>query len=123
MAALGRFIARSGEKALPFFKLMKRTGKFEWTLEANKAFAEPKRYLTSSPIMVAPMFREPLLLYIAVTPRTASAILVAERDTQVIAKEKVDPPCPGPPPKGEAMISASPHEEPPAAPSPTKPLP
>jgi hypothetical protein len=28
MAALGRFIARSGEKALPFFKLMKRTGKF-----------------------------------------------------------------------------------------------
>jgi hypothetical protein len=29
LAALGRFIARSGEKALPFFKLMKRTGKFE----------------------------------------------------------------------------------------------
>jgi hypothetical protein len=28
MAALGRFIVRSGEKALPFFKLMKRTGKF-----------------------------------------------------------------------------------------------
>jgi hypothetical protein len=25
MAALGRFIVRSGEKALPFFKLMKRT--------------------------------------------------------------------------------------------------
>jgi hypothetical protein len=29
MAALGRFIARSGEKAMPFFKLMKRTAKFE----------------------------------------------------------------------------------------------
>jgi hypothetical protein len=29
MDALGRFIARSGEKALPFLKLMKRTGKFE----------------------------------------------------------------------------------------------
>jgi hypothetical protein len=28
MAGLGRFIARSREKALPFFKLMKRTGKF-----------------------------------------------------------------------------------------------
>jgi hypothetical protein len=37
MAALGHFIARSGEKALPFFKLMKRTGKFEWTPEADKA--------------------------------------------------------------------------------------
>jgi hypothetical protein len=40
MAALGCFIAKSREKALPFFKLMKRTGKFEWTLEADKAFAE-----------------------------------------------------------------------------------
>jgi hypothetical protein len=67
MAALGRFIARSGQKALPFFKLMKRTGKFEWTPEADKAFVELKRYLTSPPIMVAPMFREPLLLYIAAT--------------------------------------------------------
>jgi hypothetical protein len=36
MAALGRFITRSGEKALPFFKLMKRTGKFEWTPEAAR---------------------------------------------------------------------------------------
>jgi hypothetical protein len=83
---MGRFIARSREKALPFFKLMKRTGKFEWTPEADKAFAELKKYLTSPPIMVAPMFHEPLLLYIAVTPRTASAVLVAERDTKVIAK-------------------------------------
>jgi hypothetical protein len=86
MAALGRFIARSGEKALPFFKLMKRTGKFEWNPEANKAFAELKRYITSPPIMVAPTFHEPLLLYIAATPRTASAILIAERDAKVIAK-------------------------------------
>jgi hypothetical protein len=57
---------------------MKRTGKFEWTPEADKAFAELKRYLTSPPIMVDPTFREPLLLYIAATPRTASAVLVAE---------------------------------------------
>jgi hypothetical protein len=78
MAALGRFIVRSGEKALPFFKLMKRTGKFKWTPKADKAFAELKRYLTSPPIMVAPTFLEPLLLYIAATPRTASAVLVAE---------------------------------------------
>jgi hypothetical protein len=77
MAALGRFIARSGQKALPFFKLMKCTGKFEWTPEADKAFAEMKRYLTSPPIMVAPTFREPLLLYNAATPRTTSVVLIA----------------------------------------------
>jgi hypothetical protein len=97
MAALGRFIARSGEKALPFYKLMKRTGKFEWTPEADKAFAKLKRYLMSPPIMVAPTFCEPLLLYIAATPRIASAVLVAKWDAQVIAKEKVDPPCLGAP--------------------------
>jgi hypothetical protein len=120
--SLGRFIARSGEKALPFFKLMKCTGKFEWTPEADKAFAELKRYLMSPPIMVAPTFREPLLLYIAETPRTASAILVAERDAQAIAKEKIKPPCPGAPPEGEEAIPTAPHEEPPTKTSPTKPL-
>jgi hypothetical protein len=111
MASLGCFIARSGEKALPFFKLMKRTGKFEWTPKANKAFAKLKKYLTSPPIMVAPTFREPLLLYIAATPRTRSVVLVVERDAQEIAKEGIDPSCPG-----------APHEEPPAATSPTEPL-
>jgi hypothetical protein len=122
MAALGRFIARSGEKALPFFKLMKCNEKFEWNPEADKAFSELKRYLTSPPIMVAPMFREPLLLYIAATPRTASAVLVAERDAKVIAKEGIDPPCPRAPPEEEAAISSVPQEELPAATSPTEPL-
>jgi hypothetical protein len=122
MAALGRFIARSGEKALPFFKLMKRTGKFEWTPEADKVFAELKRYLMSPPIMVAPMFREPLLLYMAVTPRTASVVLVAERDARVIAKEGIDPPCLGAPLEEEATVSSAPQEELPAATSPTEPL-
>jgi hypothetical protein len=122
MAALGHFIMRSGEKALPFFKIKKCTGKFEWTPEADKAFTELKKYLTSPPIMVAPTFRGPLLLYITTTPRTASAVLVAERDAKVIAKEKIDPSCPGAPPKGEAAVPSAPHEEPPAATSPTKPL-
>jgi hypothetical protein len=122
MGALGRFIARSGEKALPFFKLMKHTGKFKWTPEADKAFAELKRYLTSPPIMFAPTLREPLLLYIAATLRTASAVLVPEWDARVITKEEIDPPCPGAPPEEEAAISPIPQEELPAATSPTEPL-
>jgi hypothetical protein len=83
MAALGNFIARSEEKALPFFKLIKRSGKFEWTTEVDKAFAELKKYLTSPPIMFAPTFCKPLLLYIAVTLRTSSAILIAKRDAKI----------------------------------------
>jgi ribonuclease HI len=101
---------------------MKRTGKFEWTPEADKAFVELKRYLTSPPIMVAPTFREPLLLYIAATPRTASAVLITEQYAKVIAKEGIDPPCPEAPPEEAVAISFVPQEELPAATSPTEPL-
>ena len=52
VTALGRFISNLGEHALPFFKLMKK-GPFEWTPEADRAFQDHKRYLTSPPVMVA----------------------------------------------------------------------
>jgi hypothetical protein len=35
MAALSRFISRLGEKGLPFYKLLKKVDKFQWTLEAH----------------------------------------------------------------------------------------
>jgi hypothetical protein len=38
MAALNHFISRLGEKGLPFFKLIKKSGKFKWTAEADEAF-------------------------------------------------------------------------------------
>ena len=44
---LSRFISKLGERALPFFKLMKKKGPFEWTPEADQAFQDLKRYLTS----------------------------------------------------------------------------
>jgi hypothetical protein len=111
MAGPGCFIARSGEKALPFFKLMKHTDKFEWTPEADKAFVKLKRYLTSPPIMVAPLSHEPLLLYIAATPRTTSIVIIVKREAQVIAKQKVDAPCLGAPPKERSSPPTSPCEE------------
>jgi hypothetical protein len=89
---------------------------------ANLTSSSRLGYLASPPIMVAPTFREPLLLYIAATPRTTSVVLVAERDAKVITKEGIDPPCPGAPPKEEAAIPSAPQEELPAATSPTKPL-
>ena len=47
LAALSRFIARLGEKALPFYKLLKETDKFEWTEEAKLAFADLKKTFSS----------------------------------------------------------------------------
>jgi hypothetical protein len=66
VAALSRSIARLGKKALPFYALMKKSDKkFEWTEEADKAFAHLKRVLSTPPVLVAPNEKEPLLLYIA----------------------------------------------------------
>ncbi len=47
MAALSRFISRLGERALPLFKLLKRSGPFVWTEEAEQALNQLKAYLTS----------------------------------------------------------------------------
>src|SRR3954470_2501438 len=38
IAALRRFISRMGEKALPFYHLLCKANKFEWTPEAEDAF-------------------------------------------------------------------------------------
>jgi dsDNA-binding SOS-regulon protein len=83
VAALSRFVARLGEKALPFYALMKKTDdKFEWTEEADAAFAQLKKVLSTPPVLVAPKEREPLLLYIAATHQVVSTVLVVERSEE-----------------------------------------
>src|SRR4051812_22005299 len=79
IAALRRFISRMGEKALPFYQLLRKADKFEWTPEANDTFESLKRILSTSPVLVTPKEREPLLLYIAATHQVVSTVLVVER--------------------------------------------
>jgi hypothetical protein len=40
--ALSRFISRLAERALPFFRLLRKSGPFSWTKEAKRAFQELK---------------------------------------------------------------------------------
>jgi hypothetical protein len=54
LAALSRFISRLAERALPLFKLLRKSGPFSWTEEAERAFQEVKQHLVSLPILVAP---------------------------------------------------------------------
>jgi hypothetical protein len=72
MAALGRFISKLGERGLPLFRLIKKTGHFDWSEDADQAFRELKEYLTSPPILVAPREEEDLLLYISAAPQAAA---------------------------------------------------
>jgi hypothetical protein len=83
VAALSRFVARLGEKVLPFYALMKKSDdKFEWTEEADTAFAQLKKVLSTPPVLVAPKEKEPLLLYIAATHQVVSTVLVVERSEE-----------------------------------------
>ena len=52
----------------------------KWTPEAEAALQDLKRYLSSTPTLVAPKPQEKLLLYIAATNQVVSAALVAERE-------------------------------------------
>jgi hypothetical protein len=80
IAALSHFVARLGEKALPFYALMKKSDdKFEWTEEADVAFTQLKNVLSTPSVLVAPKEKEPLLLYIAATHQVVSTVLVVER--------------------------------------------
>jgi hypothetical protein len=90
LAALRRFISRLAERALPFFKLLRKSGPFSWTEEAEQAFQELKQHLVSLPVLVAPDPGEPLYLYIAAAIEVVSMVLVVERVVQE-GQEPEDP--------------------------------
>jgi hypothetical protein len=70
------------KKDSPFLKLLKKSGKFEWTDEANDAFEKLKTYLTTSPVLTPPMKKEDMLLYIAATTMVVSAAIIVEREEE-----------------------------------------
>ena len=82
VAPLSRFISRLGEKALPLYRLLRRTEHFEWTDAATAGLEEIKAMLAASPVLAVPNLGEPMLLYIAATHQVVSAVLVVEQETE-----------------------------------------
>nr|CAE01580.2 OSJNBa0068L06.6 [Oryza sativa Japonica Group]CAE75990.1 B1160F02.21 [Oryza sativa Japonica Group] len=82
MAALSQFVSRLGERGMPFFKLLKKTDNFQWGPEAQKAFEDFKKFLTTPPVLASPHPQEPLLLYVSATSQVVSTVLVVEREEE-----------------------------------------
>ncbi|KAK3040487.1 hypothetical protein RJ639_028772 [Escallonia herrerae] len=80
VVALGRFITRSAERCLPFFKAIRKAKNFVWTDDCQKSFEEHKTYLSSLPLLSKLLPREHLFLYLSVTEVAASGVLVREED-------------------------------------------
>uniref|UniRef100_A0A2N9FUY0 Uncharacterized protein n=1 Tax=Fagus sylvatica TaxID=28930 RepID=A0A2N9FUY0_FAGSY len=77
-AALNRFVSRSTDKCLPFFKILRKA--FQWTEECQQAFEELKVYLTSPPLLSPSQTGEALYLYLAVSASAVSSALIREEE-------------------------------------------
>jgi hypothetical protein len=75
LAVLSRFINKLDEKALPFYRLLQKMDNFTWIEEAQATFDDLKRRLLTSPVLVTPREKEPMLLYIAATNQVVSSAL------------------------------------------------
>ncbi|KAL0439573.1 UNVERIFIED_CONTAM: Transposon Ty3-G Gag-Pol polyprotein [Sesamum latifolium] len=78
LAALNRFISRSADKGLPFFKVLRGATKFEWTTASQEVFDDLRRYLTSPPLLTKPKAGELLYLYLAISESGVSSVLVRQ---------------------------------------------
>ena len=76
MAALNLFISKSTDRCRPFFLLLRKWKKFEWTDECVVAFQQLKKYLSCPPIMSSPVVDEVLFAYIAVAFYAISFVLI-----------------------------------------------
>ncbi|WP_271039623.1 reverse transcriptase domain-containing protein [Agrobacterium sp. ST15.13.040] len=87
ITSLSRFISRYGDRCRPFFKVLTKAAKMEgdlgrnnhpWDEDCQKAWEELKVYLASLPTLRQPREGEPLVLYLAVTEKAVSSVLIKE---------------------------------------------
>ena len=79
LASLNRFISRSIEKCLLFFKALKGVGNMQWGEDQAKGFEALKIYIENLAIMSSPSDKAELLLYITKSGASVNAALVEER--------------------------------------------
>ncbi|GJV37275.1 reverse transcriptase domain-containing protein [Tanacetum coccineum] len=87
LASLNRFLSKSAERSLPFFKTLKKCTKksdFQWTTEAETAFQQMKKSIAELPMMASPQEKEELIIYLAAAKEAISAVLMTERDEKQI---------------------------------------
>jgi RNase H-like domain found in reverse transcriptase len=82
LAALNWFIAKSSEVCLPFFKVMRKSTQFEWTVDCAEAFEKINLYLANPLCLTRPSIGDSLLIYLAVADHAVSAALVRKESKQ-----------------------------------------
>ena len=78
VVVLNRFISKTIDKCLPFFKVLKKA--FEWTNECQETFQDLKVYLTTALLLSPSVLGEELYLYLAVSLHAVSSVLIKEEE-------------------------------------------
>jgi hypothetical protein len=60
------------------YQLMKKMDHFVWSQRADDAFNDLKQALSTAPVLAAPAWQEPMLLYIAATLRVVNIVIMVE---------------------------------------------
>ncbi|XP_074356048.1 uncharacterized protein LOC141695720 [Apium graveolens] len=82
IAALNRFISKSSDRCKEFFREIKGMGKdFVWTSDCEEAFLKIKEQLGNPPMLAKPKDGETLILYLAVSEYSVSAVLLKDEGT------------------------------------------
>jgi hypothetical protein len=79
MTSLSRFISKSGERGIPFYKMLCKMAGFQWDNQAMAVFNELNQYLKSLPTLIPPKEDDVLLLYIVATDTVISTVIAVER--------------------------------------------
>ncbi|KAK0589760.1 hypothetical protein LWI29_018171 [Acer saccharum] len=80
LASLSRFVAKSTDRCLPFFKALKKGKGVEWNEDCEKAFQALKEYLGQAPLLSKPETGETLYMYLSVSEAATSSVLVKQED-------------------------------------------
>ncbi|KAL0281851.1 UNVERIFIED_CONTAM: hypothetical protein Sradi_7281700 [Sesamum radiatum] len=72
IGAMSRFISKSAEKSLPFFKTLRKAKTFEWGTPCQLAFEELKAYLARLPLLVKPSLERPCTCTYRLLPRLSA---------------------------------------------------
>ena len=78
VAGLNKFISRTTDKCMPFFKVLKKS--FQWIDKCEEALAKLKEYVTKPPLISPLVMGEKLYLYLAVSNNVVSSTLIREEE-------------------------------------------
>nr|KYP50212.1 Retrovirus-related Pol polyprotein from transposon 17.6 [Cajanus cajan] len=84
ITSLARFLPCMAEKSRPIMTLLKKATKFQWNDECESAFQSFKIMLTTPPLLTKPDPQLDMIIYISVSDKAISSVLVQEKMEQML---------------------------------------